>query len=155
MNVNFLMKYAIEGLAVALVTSVIPKQQLDQEEIFTIALTAGVTFMVLDLLAPSIGSSARQGTGFGVGLGLSGVEGFCDSKGCGACSCGACHVKMGTADPEMGAGHGRAVSCPADPLGINKNGMIPPFGVSSEFKGNNIKVRNYSPGWSWFTGWFA
>ena len=69
-----LVKYVIEGLAVALVTFVIPKQSLDLEEVVMIALTAAATFAVLDTFSPAIASGARKGTGFGVGLGLSGYS---------------------------------------------------------------------------------
>ena len=37
-----------------------------------IAITAAATFALLDMYAPSIGSAARQGTGFGIGANLSG-----------------------------------------------------------------------------------
>jgi len=72
-----LLKYIIEGMAVALATYYIPGKKSDLKEIAMIALTAGVTFYVLDVLAPSIGSSARVGTGFGIGAKQVGFEGMC------------------------------------------------------------------------------
>jgi hypothetical protein len=41
-------------------------------EVAMIALTATATFAILDIYAPSVGSSARQGAGFGIGAGLVG-----------------------------------------------------------------------------------
>jgi ABC-type Co2+ transport system permease subunit len=42
------------------------------EEIATLALTALAVFAILDIYAPSVGSSARTGAGFGLGAGLVG-----------------------------------------------------------------------------------
>lgn len=65
-------KYFLEGLAVALATFIIPMKKLNMEEILAIAIVAAVTFALLDLLAPSIGLTARQGAGFGLGANLVG-----------------------------------------------------------------------------------
>lgn len=65
-------KYAIEGLAVAIVAYVIPGKTLRVSEIGMIALTALATFAILDIYAPSVGASARTGAGFGIGAGLVG-----------------------------------------------------------------------------------
>jgi len=61
------MKYIIEGTAVALAAYYIPRRQMDLREIAMIATTAAAIFAVLDLYAPRIGASARQGAGFGIG----------------------------------------------------------------------------------------
>jgi hypothetical protein len=45
---------------------------LNVEEIILISLTAAATFSILDTYIPSIGASARNGTGLGIGLKLSG-----------------------------------------------------------------------------------
>ena len=37
-----------------------------------IVLIAGMTFSILDMFTPSIGVTARQGAGFGIGAGLVG-----------------------------------------------------------------------------------
>ena len=42
------------------------------EEVLAVAIVAAVTFALLDLLAPSIGLTARQGAGFGLGANLVG-----------------------------------------------------------------------------------
>jgi hypothetical protein len=65
-------KYIIEGFAVALAAYYIPQRMMQLDEIVTIGLTAAATFAVLDVLAPSIASSARMGAGFGVGANLTG-----------------------------------------------------------------------------------
>ena len=65
-----MMKYFLEGLAVALAAYYIPKGKLNVREITTIAITAAATFAVLDTLAPEIGGYVRTGVGVGVGLGM-------------------------------------------------------------------------------------
>jgi hypothetical protein len=66
------LKYFLEGLAVALATFIIPQKKLVMEEILAVAIVAAVTFVILDLLAPSVGLTARQGAGFGLGANLVG-----------------------------------------------------------------------------------
>ena len=68
MNLANIFKYVLEGLAVALAAYFIPQRKTEPIEILYISVTAAATFMVLDLFAPSVGSGARQGTGFGIGL---------------------------------------------------------------------------------------
>lgn len=65
-------KYAFEGLAVAIAAYVLPGKTLKMSEIGMIAITALATFAILDIYAPSVGASARTGAGFGVGAGLVG-----------------------------------------------------------------------------------
>jgi hypothetical protein len=65
-------KYLLEGLAVAVAAYVIPGKTMRWGEIAMIALTATATFAILDIYAPSVGSSARTGAGFGIGAGLVG-----------------------------------------------------------------------------------
>ena len=65
-------KYLVEGGAVAVAAYYIPNKKMNVEEIVMIAITAAATFALLDMYAPSIGSAARQGTGFGIGANLSG-----------------------------------------------------------------------------------
>jgi len=67
-----LVKYALEGLAVAVAAYMLPGKVLKLSEIGMIALTALATFAILDVYAPSVGSSARQGAGFGIGANLVG-----------------------------------------------------------------------------------
>ena len=65
-----IVKYLIEGLMVAIAAFAIPKRSLNLEEIALLALTAAATFAILDTYIPSMGVSARSGTGLGIGLNL-------------------------------------------------------------------------------------
>jgi hypothetical protein len=69
-------KYAFEGLAVALAAYLLPGymggKSLRMSEIGMIALVAMATFALLDVYAPSVGASARSGAGFGIGAHLVG-----------------------------------------------------------------------------------
>jgi hypothetical protein len=65
-------KYLLEGLAVAIAAFVIPGKTMKYGEVAMIALTATATFAILDIYAPSVGSSARTGAGFGIGAGMVG-----------------------------------------------------------------------------------
>lgn len=71
-SVQRLSKYLLEGLVVALVAYWIPNMRLLPKEIIIISLTASSTFAVLDYFAPTFSSSARTGTGLGIGLRLGG-----------------------------------------------------------------------------------
>jgi hypothetical protein len=70
--VSRLVKYALEGLAVAVAAYLLPGKVLKLSEIGMIALVALATFAVLDIYAPSVGASARTGAGFGIGANLVG-----------------------------------------------------------------------------------
>ena len=65
-------KYAVEGLFVAVAAFYVPKKKGSMEEVVTVGLVAAATFAVLDLAAPSVAVSARQGAGFGIGANLVG-----------------------------------------------------------------------------------
>lgn len=65
-------KYALEGVAVAVAAYLLPGKGLKMSEIGMIALVAMATFALLDVYAPSVGSSARTGAGFGIGAHLVG-----------------------------------------------------------------------------------
>jgi hypothetical protein len=69
------LKYLIEGFIVSLAAFAIPKQTLNVEEILLIALVAAMTFSILDVFIPSMGISARNGAGLGIGLNLVGFPG--------------------------------------------------------------------------------
>ena len=68
--VKRIIKYLVEGLMVAIAAYAIPKRSLNLEEIALIALTAAATFSILDTYVPSMGVSARNGAGLGIGLNL-------------------------------------------------------------------------------------
>ena len=65
-------KYALEGLAVAVAAYLLPGKVLKLSEIGMIALVALATFAILDIYAPSVGASARTGAGWGIGANLVG-----------------------------------------------------------------------------------
>jgi hypothetical protein len=66
-------KYIVEGVLVAICAFAIPKKnRLNIEEVVIIGLAAAATFAILDTFAPSIGASARQGSGAGIGFNLVG-----------------------------------------------------------------------------------
>ena len=74
-----LVKYVLEGLAVAVAAFYIPRKNMNLQEVALIAITAAATFAVLDMFTPFVGSSARQGAGFGIGYNMvtgGGIEGF-------------------------------------------------------------------------------
>uniref|UniRef100_A0A6C0BM14 Uncharacterized protein n=1 Tax=viral metagenome TaxID=1070528 RepID=A0A6C0BM14_9ZZZZ len=68
-------KYVIEGGAVAVACNVLIRKKTAWQEVVMIALTAAAVFAILDLYAPAVGVSARQGTGFGIGATLAGFGG--------------------------------------------------------------------------------
>ena len=65
-------KYFLEGLAVAVAMTIIPRKVPNVEEILTVSVVASVVFAILDLLSPSIGLTSRQGTGLALGSQLAG-----------------------------------------------------------------------------------
>ena len=69
---NRVIKYLVEGLFVALAAIFIPKRTLPWEEIVTLGVVAAAVFAILDVVSPSIGYTARQGAGFGIGANLVG-----------------------------------------------------------------------------------
>ena len=79
LDVQSLIKYLLEGAAVAVAAYYIPRRTADMREIAMIALTAAAVFAVLDTFAPAVSGGARQGAGFGIGYnithGLEGLEG--------------------------------------------------------------------------------
>ncbi len=73
--VRRIIKYLVEGLMVAIAAFAIPKRSLNLEEIAFIALTAAATFSILDTYLPSVGVSAKNGVGLGLGFNLVGFPG--------------------------------------------------------------------------------
>jgi hypothetical protein len=65
-------KYFLEGLVVAFAAYSLPGKKPDVDEVVIIGLIAAATFAVLDLFAPAVGQSVRQGAGFGIGANLVG-----------------------------------------------------------------------------------
>lgn len=69
---NRVVKYLIEGLVIAAAAVFIPKKALPMDEVATLAVLAAVVFAILDAVSPSVGVTARQGAGFGLGANLVG-----------------------------------------------------------------------------------
>lgn len=65
-------KYFLEGLAVAVAMVIIPRKVPNVEEILTVSVVAAAVFAILDLLSPSVGLTARQGSGLALGSQLAG-----------------------------------------------------------------------------------
>ena len=69
--VSRVVKYGLEGLAVAIAAFWLPKfmggKSLPLSQIIMISMVALATFALLDTWAPSVGASARTGAGFGIG----------------------------------------------------------------------------------------
>ena len=70
--VNRVIKYLIEGLVIAAAALFITKKALPMDEVATLAVLAAVVFAILDAVSPSVGVTARQGAGFGIGANLVG-----------------------------------------------------------------------------------
>lgn len=65
-----IIKYLLEGLVVGIVASILPEKPLSFDKVLLLALTAAAMFSILDLVAPAISTSARQGAGLGLGFNL-------------------------------------------------------------------------------------
>ena len=75
-----LMKSLLEGLAVAMACFIVFQNKVTQEEIITVAFTAAAVFAILDTLAPTVGTGARLGAGWGLGQGMLPTEGFSEEE---------------------------------------------------------------------------
>ena len=71
-----IIKYIIEGLAVAIAAYYIPKNKLNVEDIVIIGVTAAAIFAILDIYSPSTGEAVRFGAGFGIGANQVGFKPF-------------------------------------------------------------------------------
>ncbi len=65
------LKYLFEGLAVGLASSFLIKGA-KLESVVMIAITAAAVYAILDLYSPSLGTSARLGTGLQIGSSITG-----------------------------------------------------------------------------------
>jgi inner membrane protein involved in colicin E2 resistance len=65
--INLFIKYALEGITIAIVAFYIPNTNTNLNEVIQIGLVGSLTFFILDLFSPEIGSGARVGSGFGIG----------------------------------------------------------------------------------------
>lgn len=92
LSLSTILLYLLEGVAITIAIHLISRKRLGVAEIITLSLTIAVTFMILDLFAPEVGSSARQGAGFGLGVkqigGQSNPSMYYGSKSCPSGKCG-------------------------------------------------------------------
>lgn len=72
LDVQSLVKYLLEGLAVAAAAFYFTRKNNNVQEVLMIGLVAAATFLVLDQFAPGVAAGARQGSGFGIGASLVG-----------------------------------------------------------------------------------
>jgi hypothetical protein len=73
-------KYFLEGAAVAIAAFYIPNRSMALTELLMLAITASLTFWLLDVFAPGVSQGARLGAGFGIGGKVVGFERFCGDK---------------------------------------------------------------------------
>lgn len=70
LTVNNLLKYFIQGLAVAIAAYVIPNRKTTYQEVLVVSIVSGLTFMVLDTFTDDVAKYVRLGVGVGIGLNL-------------------------------------------------------------------------------------
>ena len=70
LTVNNLIKYLIQGIAVAIAAYVIPNRKTNPHEVLIIATVAALTFFVLDIFTDDVAKGVRFGAGFGIGMSL-------------------------------------------------------------------------------------
>jgi ABC-type thiamin/hydroxymethylpyrimidine transport system permease subunit len=73
LTINNLIKYIVQGIAVALAAYVIPNRKTNINEIMIISIISSLTFFVLDIFTDDIAQGARLGTGFGIGMALANI----------------------------------------------------------------------------------
>lgn len=71
-DLQSLVKYALEGVAVAVAAYYLTGKRTNLQEVLMLGLVAAASFFVLDNFAPGVAGGARQGAGFGVGFNLVG-----------------------------------------------------------------------------------
>jgi hypothetical protein len=62
-----IVKYIIEGVAVAAAAFFVGRQKLKRDEIMAIAITAAIVLIILDTFSAQIGDSTRLGAGVALG----------------------------------------------------------------------------------------
>ena len=63
-------KYLLEGIAVALVAYYFMSDKLGAKDIFVLGVSAAAAFAILDQFSPTVAMGARFGAGFGIGQGI-------------------------------------------------------------------------------------
>lgn len=70
LTVDNLLKYFIQGLAVAIAAYLIPNRKTSVHDIIVVSIVSGLTFMLLDTFTDDIAKYVRLGVGAGIGLNL-------------------------------------------------------------------------------------
>ena len=65
-----LVRYLVEGIAVAIAAYVIPNRRTKFNEVAIIAIVAALSLFVLDVFSSDVGAGSRLGAGFGIGYNL-------------------------------------------------------------------------------------
>lgn len=65
---NKIIKYLVEGLAVAVAAYYIPRRKMALPEIAAIGVSAAAIFAVLDILGPNLVDPVKTGMGLGIGV---------------------------------------------------------------------------------------
>lgn len=65
-----IIKYALEGIVVAIAAYTLPSGVMEWHDIAQISCIAMATFSILDFFAPSMSKAARMGAGAGIGANL-------------------------------------------------------------------------------------
>ncbi|NBO99338.1 MAG: hypothetical protein EBU90_04320 [Proteobacteria bacterium] len=65
-----LVRYLVEGIAVAIAAYVIPNRRTKFNEVAVIAIIAALSLFVLDVFSSDVGAGSRLGAGFGIGYNL-------------------------------------------------------------------------------------
>lgn len=63
-----IVKYLVEGLAVALAAYYIPRRKLNLVEVAAIGISAAAIFAVIDVLGPNLSDPVKTGMGLGIGV---------------------------------------------------------------------------------------
>ena len=66
--ISKVVKYLVEGLAVALAAYYIPKRKLELAEIAAIGVSAAAIFAIIDVFGPSLSDPVKTGMGLGIGV---------------------------------------------------------------------------------------
>jgi len=70
LTIENIIKYLIQGLAVAFVGYFIPRKKVAFSTIMTVTIAVAISLFVLDSIAPKVGEGARLGVGLAVGYNL-------------------------------------------------------------------------------------
>jgi hypothetical protein len=138
-----MIKYLLEGLAIALATTIVSKGTLTFRDVALVSLSATAVFLVLDMFAPLTGRGARTGAGFGLGFKMVG----------GGCGCGGSpqvagawgmepSVKLNKASKKVthSGGYQQGLIKDQKPETV-KDSVTPPHALPTVQKGTNLPYR--------------